>query len=140
MPGKLKPQGYMPYESNAPYETKAKPKAKPKVKPKATGTRTVAKGPTIAGPRPKINILKGKADRASAAKRAASGNLMLTQEARKLGNLQGPGNAARKVKVANRQDLDRGRTAARGKIQLMNAAKPKATKKLPISVSKKINK
>jgi hypothetical protein len=48
MPGKLKPQGYMPYESNAPYVTKAKPKTTPKAKAKskakATGTRTVSRG------------------------------------------------------------------------------------------------
>ncbi len=93
-------------------------------KPAAKVTKA-AKGPTIAGPAPKISILKGKVDRAIIAKKGASGNLMLTQEARKLGNLQGPGNAARKVKIANRQDLDRGRTAARGKIQLMNAKKSK---------------
>ena len=84
-----------------------------------------AKGPTIAGPAPKISILKGKVDRAIIAKKGASGNLMLVKEAKKLGNLQGPGSAARRLKQAVQSDLEAGKTAARGKIQLMNAKKSK---------------
>ena len=84
-----------------------------------------AKGPTIAGPAPKISILKGKVDRANIAKKVASGNLMLVKEAKKLGNLQGPGSAARRLKQAVQSDLEAGKTAARGKIQMMNAKKSK---------------
>jgi hypothetical protein len=84
-----------------------------------------AKGPTIAGPAPKISILKGKVDRAIIAKKGASGNLMLVKEAKKLGNLQGPGSAARRLKQAVQSDLEAGKTAARGKIQMMNAKKSK---------------
>jgi hypothetical protein len=93
-------------------------------KPAAKVTK-VAKGPTIAGPAPKISILKGKVDRAIIAKKGASGNLMLVKEAKKLGNLQGPGSAARRLKQAVQSDLEAGKTAARGKIQLMNAKKSK---------------
>ena len=93
-------------------------------KPTAKVTKA-AKGPTIAGPAPKISILKGKVDRAIIAKKGASGNLMLVKEAKKLGNLQGPGSAARRLKQAVQSDLEAGKTAARGKIQLMNAKKSK---------------
>jgi hypothetical protein len=93
-------------------------------KPAAKVTKA-AKGPTIAGPAPKISILKGKVDRAIIAKKGASGNLMLVKEAKKLGNLQGPGSAARRLKQAVQSDLEAGKTAARGKIQLMNAKKSK---------------
>ena len=55
--------------------------------------------------------------------RLASGNLMVVKEAAKLGNLKGPGVAARKLKEANQRNLDRGRTATRAKIIAMNAKK-----------------
>ena len=64
-----------------------------------------------------------KIAKALQASRTASGNLMVVKQAKKLGNLQGPGVAAKTLKEANQRNLDRGRTATRAKIISMNAKK-----------------
>jgi hypothetical protein len=67
--------------------------------------------------------LKSKVDKAMQEGRYASGNLMVVKEAKKLGNLQGPGVAAKRLKEANQRDLDRGRTASRAANILRKAKK-----------------
>ena len=67
--------------------------------------------------------LKSKVEGAMAESRAARGNLYVVKEAKKLGNLQGPGVAAKKLKEANQRVLDRGKTAARAANILRKAKK-----------------
>ena len=71
----------------------------------------------------KIKAPTSKIAKALQESRYASGNLMVVKQAAKLGNLKGPGVAAKKLKEANQRNLDRGRTAARAKIIAMNAKK-----------------
>jgi hypothetical protein len=102
---------------------------KPNRAPSITKGNAMAASPKFIDKAGKVGaVLKAKAKKADDDKRSASGYLMLIKEAKKLGNLQGPGNADRKLKVANRQDLDRGRTAARGKMQINNALRAKKKK------------
>ena len=127
--------------------TPKKPTPKVKITGSATtkpGTRlgikstraSITKGTAI-GASPKVvdkkgkvsAALKDKVTKAQAASRAARGNLMVVKEARKLGNLQGPGVAAKITKEANQRNLDTGRTAARGKMQTNNALRPKKNTK-----------
>jgi hypothetical protein len=67
--------------------------------------------------------LKSKVESAMAGSRAARGNLYVVQEAKKLGNLQGPGVATKRVKEANQRNLDRGKTASRAANILSKAKK-----------------
>jgi hypothetical protein len=67
--------------------------------------------------------LKSKVEKALTESRVAKGTLSMVKEAKKLGNLQGPGVAARKLKEANQRNLDRGRTASRAKNILMKNKK-----------------
>jgi hypothetical protein len=59
--------------------------------------------------------LKAKVEKALTGSRVAKGTLSMVKEAKMLGNLQGPGVAAKKLKEANQSELDRGRTASRAK-------------------------
>jgi hypothetical protein len=74
--------------------------------------------------KPMSTALKSKVQGAMAESRAARGNLYVVQEAKKLGNLQGPGVAAKKLKEANQRVLDTGRTASRAQ-NILNRAKKK---------------
>jgi hypothetical protein len=67
--------------------------------------------------------LKSKVEKALAGSRVAKGTLSMVKEAKKLGNLQGPGVAAKKIKEANQSVLDRGKTAARAANILSKAKK-----------------
>jgi hypothetical protein len=105
-------------------ETKPKVKITGKVSTSGGGTKSIKPGAinqstkavkSMPAAKKMTPALKSKVEGAMAESRAARGNLYVVKEARKLGNLQGPGVAARMTKEANQRDLDRGRTASRAK-------------------------
>jgi hypothetical protein len=114
-------------------ETKPKVKIKGKastssvgkksIKPGAIGQSTKIVKDKPAAAKKMSPALKSKIDKAMQEGRYASGNLMAVKEARKLGNLQGPGVAAERLKEANQRNLDRGRTASRAANILSKAKK-----------------
>jgi hypothetical protein len=73
--------------------------------------------------KPMSAALKSKVEGAMKEFSYARGNLYLYQEAKKLGNLKGPGVAAKRLKEANQRVLDRGRTASRAANILSKAKK-----------------
>ena len=90
----------------------------------ATSSKLVPSKPQpTAKKKPMSAALKSKVESAMKESSAARGNLYLYQEAKKLGNLKGPGVAAKRLKEANQRVLDRGRTASRAANILSKAKK-----------------
>ena len=90
----------------------------------ATSSKLVPSKPQpTAKKKPMSAALKSKVEGAMKEFSYARGNLYLYQEAKKLGNLQGPGVAAKRLKEANQRVLDRGRTASRAANILSKAKK-----------------
>lgn len=93
------------------------------LKPGAMNQSTKAVKSMPAAAKKMTPALKTKVEKALTGSRVAKGTLSMVKEAKRLGNLQGPGVAAKKLKEANQSELDRGRTASRAKNILSKAKK-----------------
>jgi hypothetical protein len=93
------------------------------IKPGAINQSTKAVKSMPAAAKKMTPALKSKIEKALIGSKVARGTLSMVKEAKKLGNLQGPGVAAKRLKEANQSVLDRGKTAARAKNILRKAKK-----------------